>query len=138
MNRKPTLAARLRYIAAGVAGVVAVLYFLIGIEILAVGRPADGGAPDLLAFGLLVGGAHLVAAVLLALFARRAVWLGVAAFQVMVIVGYFALADVRDPHFELWGLVVKLLQVVVLAMSAYLALRGTTGETATRASAAGA
>lgn len=128
----------LRYTAAGVAGVIAVLYFLIGVEVLAVGRPSDGAAPDLLAFGMLVGGAHLVVAVLLALIARRAVWLGVAVFQLMVIVGYFALAEVRDPQFEMWGLLVKALQVVVLAMTVWLAVRGVSGAAARNATAAGA
>lgn len=123
----------LRYIAAVVAAVVAVLYFLIGIEVLAVGRPSGGAEPDLLAFGLLVGGAHLVAAALLVLIARRAVWLGVAMFQVMVIVGYFALAEVRDPQFEIWGLLVKLLQVVLLGLVGYLAIRGDVDVGAERA-----
>jgi hypothetical protein len=138
MNRIVHFGSRLRYVAAGLVGVIAVLYLLIGVQILAVGRPTDGSAPDLLVFGLLVGGAHLVAAVLLALIARRVVWLGVAAFQVLVIVGYFALAGVRDPQFEVWGLLVKLLQLFVLGMTAYLAVRGTTGATTDRATAAGA
>lgn len=119
------LAGRLPYVAAVAAGLTALLYVLIGLQVLPVGRPADGTAPDLLAFGLGVGGMFAVAAILLLLVPRRVVWLAAGALQVMVIVGYFALAEVRDPPFAPWGLVVKALQVVVLGVVAYLALRGT-------------
>jgi hypothetical protein len=36
------------------------------------------------------------------------------------IIGYFALAGIRDPHFELWGLFIKATQVVLLAALGYL------------------
>jgi hypothetical protein len=125
MDRNARVANRLRYFAAAAAGLTALLYVLIGLEVLPVGRPSDGSAPDLLAFGLMVGGMFAVAAVLLLLVSRRVVWLAVAALQLLVIVGYFALAEVRDPPFAPWGLVVKALQVVILGVVAYLALRGT-------------
>jgi hypothetical protein len=125
MDRSVRVAARLRHLAAATAGLTALLYVLIGLEVLPVGRPSDGSAPDLLAFGLIVGGMFAVAAVLLFLVSRRVVWLVVGALQLLVIVGYFALAEVRDPPFAPWGLVVKALQVVILGVVAYLAIRGT-------------
>jgi hypothetical protein len=125
MDRNARVTARLRYLAATTAGLTALLYVLIGLEVLPVGRPSDGSAPDLLAFGLIVGGMFAVAAVLLFLVSRRVVWLVVGALQLLVIVGYFALAEVRDPPFAPWGLAIKALQVVILGVVAYLAIRGT-------------
>jgi hypothetical protein len=36
---------------------------------------------------------------------------------------YFAVAELRSPPFELWGLLTKALQVVLLAAVVYLAIR---------------
>jgi hypothetical protein len=41
--------------------------------------------------------------------------------QLVVLVGYFAVAPSRDPHIETWGLLMKGVQVAILAILPYLA-----------------
>ncbi len=72
----------------------------------------------------MVGTAFAATTLALFLFRSRAVWAAVAVLQVIVIVGYFALAGIREPSFELWGLLIKACQVVVLGCVGYLLLRG--------------
>jgi len=107
----------------GAAG-AAVLYLFIGMGILSVGESSAGATPDLPAFGLLTGGTFAVAAVALTLFESRRVWLPVALLQVIVLVGYVAASAVRNPPYEIWGLLIKAVQVAVLAAVAYLVIRG--------------
>jgi hypothetical protein len=114
----------IRYLAAAAAGVTAILYVLIGFEVIYIGESSSGGTPDLLAFGLMVGGAFAVIALLMMLVGRRLVWIPVAAFNIVVIVGYFAAAELREPSFAPWGLVVKAVQVAILAAVVYLVVRG--------------
>jgi hypothetical protein len=45
-----------------------------------------------------------------------------------VIVGYFAVAGIREPPVELWGLLVKASQVVLLIAIGYLFVRVRSGE----------
>jgi hypothetical protein len=119
-----------RYVAVACTAIAAILYLAIGFGVVSVGKPASGQAPDLLPFGLMVGGTFAVAAALLAVVRSRVVWVAVAALQIVVIVGYFALASVREPPFESWGLLVKLFQAIVLVAVAYLVLRGTVARSA--------
>jgi hypothetical protein len=109
-----------RYIAAAAAAVTAILYFLIGFEVLWIGESASAQDAGLLGFGLTVGTVFAVAALLLLLIERRAVWVPVALLQVPVIIGYFALAGIRIPSFEIWGLTIKALQLVILVALVYL------------------
>ena len=44
----------------------------------------------------------------------------VAIVDALVFIGYFALAGVREPPVELWGLLVKASQLVLLGAMAYL------------------
>lgn len=120
----------LRAVAAGAAGVAAVLYFLIGVGVISVGEAANGGAPDLFAFGAMVGGAFAVTALLLWFLESRVLWAAVAVLQVIVIAGYVIASDVRNPPFEIWGILVKVAQVVVLAAVAWLLVLGSRREPA--------
>ena len=113
-----------RYLGVVAAGVAAVLYFLIGLGVLPVGESSSGGTPDLFGFGAILGGAFAVAAVLLWRFQSRVLWAAVAILQIVVIVGYVALADLRVPPFEPWGLVVKACQVLVLCAVTFLMFSG--------------
>jgi hypothetical protein len=123
-----------RYVAVAAAGLTALLYVLIGFEVLFIGEAASGGNADLLAFGLLTGGAFAVIAALLAFAARRLVWIPVALLTLAVIVAYFAFAELRQPPFAFWGLAVKAVQVVLFGSVGYLAIRGAAGgPAATRA-----
>ena len=101
---------QVRYAAAAAAALAALLYVLAG----TVGAIKPG-------FCLAMGGVFAVAAVLL-LFGQRRVWDLVALLDLGAIIGYFAVAPTRDPHFELWGLAIKAIQVILLAALGYLIL----------------
>ena len=112
-----------RYVGAAAATVTAVLYLLVGFEVLPVGEPTSGGPSDLLAFGLMAGGTFAVAAVALLLRDSRILSAAVAIWSLVTIVGYFAFAGLREPPFEIWGLAIKAGQVFVFGAAAYLAMR---------------
>lgn len=109
-----------RHVGAAAAGVSAVLYLFIGLGVLSVGESSTGGTPDLFPFGVMAGGTFVAVALLLWRFESRLLWALVALLQVIVILGYVAMADVRVPPFEIWGLLVKATQVVVLGTMAVL------------------
>lgn len=109
----------LRYTAAGIAAVVAVLYFLIALGTIVVltDQAQSGGA----AIPAAAGVAFAVLAVLLALSGRRAVLFTGVALAIFTIVGYFAVAPNRTPQFETWGIVIKALQAFLGLALGYLA-----------------
>jgi hypothetical protein len=51
---------------------------------------------------------------------RRVVWILAAVFDLLVIIMYFAVAGIRQPPYEVWGLMIKALEVVLLGALAYL------------------
>lgn len=116
--------ARFRYLAAAAAAAAALLYLLIGLGVLSIGRSVKDGSTDLFGFGMVMTAAFVVVTLLLLRFRSRAVLALVAIVQVVVLVGYVALANVRDPQFEAWGLLVKACQLVVLLAVAYLLVAG--------------
>ncbi len=103
---------QLRYAATAAAALAALLYVLAG----TVGSIKLG-------FCLAMGGSFAVVAVLLFFFSQRRVRDLVALFDLGAIVGYFAVAPTRDPHFELWGLAIEAIQMVLLAVLGYLIIR---------------
>jgi hypothetical protein len=103
------LAAVLASIAAGIT------YLFIGLGFVSVGQSTQTATTDLFAFGLLMAGFSWVVAVLLWAFASsRPVLVGVAIVQLIALVGYVAAWSLRDPPFELWGIVIKVCQAIVL------------------------
>jgi len=112
-----------RYLAALLSGGAAVVYLLIGFEMIRVVDVNPSDMPSMLPFGLAAGGAFLLGAVLLLLFDRRLLWILGGLFQVMAIVMYFAVAPQRDPSFEPWGIGLKVIQAMLLVALAWLALR---------------
>jgi hypothetical protein len=116
---------RLRSIGAGAAVLAAVVYLFIGLGVLSIGTAASGEAPDLVSFGLTMAVVFVVVAAVLLRFRSRTVTFAVAGVQVLVIVGYFAMSSIRNPPVELWGLLIKGLQVVVLVAAALLLARRT-------------
>ena len=112
-----------RNFAAAVSAVTALLYALIGAEVLTVVEPETTEPGAMLAFGLPAAGAFLIGALLLVLFDNRVFWVLGAILQVLVIVGYFAMAGIRTPQFELWGIVIKVAQLAILGALAWLVLR---------------
>ncbi len=111
-----------RGLAVAAAAGAALLYALIGVGVLSVGTTADGTAPDLLTFGALLAAIHAALALLLLRARSVAVWLGVGVLEVLVLVGYVAMAGIREPSFEPWGLLVKACQAIVLGSVTYLVL----------------
>jgi hypothetical protein len=114
---------RTRQVAIAAAIGCAALYVLIGIGVLTIGRSTQDDTTDLLGFGALMGAVYGVTAVALWLFRSRVVAGLIAAFQLIPLLGYVALAAYREPPFEVWGLLIKVCQLVVLAAAAMLALR---------------
>jgi hypothetical protein len=112
-----------RNFAAAVSAVTGLLYALIGVGLLTVIEPGTSDEGDMLAFGLPAAGAFLVGALLLILFDNRVLWLLGAILQVIVLVGYVAMAGIRTPQFEAWGILIKVTQLVLFCALAFLVLR---------------
>jgi hypothetical protein len=114
---------RVRSIGAGASIAAGGIYLLIGLGVLSVGSTRTGEAVDLLAFGVVMASVSIVVGVLLAMAHSQAFWIAIAAAEALLIVGYLAVASVREPPVELWGLTIKALQAVVLAAAVVLAVR---------------
>jgi hypothetical protein len=105
-----TGASRMRLVAAVSAAAMSLLYLAIYAGLLSVGR-ADTGEIGILG---IAGGVFAVLAVLLWRVRSRALWLGAAALQVVLAAMYVAIAPERDPSYELWGLTIRGLSLVLL------------------------
>jgi hypothetical protein len=104
--------------AAILCAVVGGLYVAIGFGFIrVVEQPAD--KPLVLA---VLGGIYLAMGAALWLTDRIGLLVGAAAFQLMVMAGYLAVASNREPAFEGWGIALKLAEVVICAALAYLVL----------------
>lgn len=106
-------------VAATGAAVVAVAYLLIGVSAIHVVEDQQGTVPPMLVSALLFAGLTVA----LARAPRRGVIVAGIALQILVIVGYLAVAAERTPAFEAWGIAIKVVQVALVGMLAYLALR---------------
>jgi hypothetical protein len=111
----------LRILAATAAAGVAIVYFMIGFGFVTVVKVVPNNA-DMFSFGVPAGCAYLIGVVLLLAFDHRILWVLGVLLQVMTIGMYFAVAPQRDPPFEVWGIVIKIGQVLLLAALASLAL----------------
>lgn len=121
-----TQAARLRVrrVAMSLSVVIAALYGLIAGNVVTVlAGPAEQVARDQFDFALPAAGIYVVGAVLLWRFDRRLFWVGGTVLQLLVIAMYFAVSPQRDPTFEIWGMAIRVLQILLLAALAYLATR---------------
>lgn len=112
---------RLRSIGALASGTMAAIYYLIGLGVLGIGGSKSGESVDLAIFGFSAGTAFLVQALLLLRTDRRWVWVLSAVFQVWVAIVYVMVSGTREPPFELWGIVLRILQVPLLSVTVYLA-----------------
>ena len=116
---------RWRGVAAASAGVMALIYLLIYAGVLSVGR-AEGG--DLAILGV-AGGAFAVLAALLWWVRRRLVWIAAVVLQLGTGAMYVAVAPEREPGFELWGVLLRGLSVVVLVAVVMLFVTSRRGTT---------
>ncbi len=113
MSAQLGLSSRLaRYAATGAAAATAALYLLSGTV-----------GPIKLGFSLAMGAVFAVVALAVFFYAGRLVWLLAAVLDLGAIIGYFAVAPSRTPHFEVWGIVIKVAQVILLAALGYLLMR---------------
>jgi hypothetical protein len=108
-----------RLLAAALATLVSMLYFLIGFRVLTVIQDPEGQT----GFGLTAGVAFLIGAVVIMVVDRRFVWTLGALTQAFIIFTYFNLASVRVPEFETWGIAIRVLQTLLFGALVYLAIR---------------
>ncbi|MFP3913233.1 MAG: hypothetical protein ACLFWM_00025 [Actinomycetota bacterium] len=106
-------------VAAGLSAVTAFLYLLIGARAVTVLDTPE----DQTAFGLIAAAAFLAGSAVLLVVRRRWVWILGTLGVVFVIFTYFNLAPERSPQFELWGILIRVLQAGLLVTLAYLAAR---------------
>ncbi len=111
-----------RYLGAAAAATMALIYFLIGLNVLYIGTTTEG-ATDQFGFGMGTGICFGLWAVLLALVDRRWLWLIGLGFHALVFVIYIGASGIRVPPFEVWGLTLRAIHVVLLVALAYLTLR---------------
>ena len=116
MNRQTV-----RTASAGLAAAMALIYFLIGLEVVQVvtDQPATS---DMFGFGVGAGLLFLSTAAVIVLVDRRVVWAIGAVLQLLIAIMYFAVAPMRDPSFEVWGITLRVLQLGLFAALMYLAL----------------
>lgn len=111
--------ARLRTIGAAVAGLTALLYFLIGYGYLSVVEGDEEPELVFIAAALL----YVLGVILLMSFDWRPLWIAGALLQGLTIYTYIDVADQRTPAYEPWGLLIKATQVALLGVLTALALR---------------
>jgi len=104
--------------AAATTLVIAAVYALIFGGVLSVGR-AEAGELGILGFA---GAVHLVLAAGLWVWPRRLLLVGTAVLQVLLGAMYVAIAPERDPSYEVWGLTIRVLSVllVILLVAAFV------------------
>lgn len=106
---------RARRSAAILAGLVAAVYVLIAADIVTViDAPADDVARDQFGFAAPAVVAYALGAFLLLRYDARWLWTLGAVFDALVITMYFVVAPERDPAFELWGITLRVLQLLLL------------------------
>jgi hypothetical protein len=107
---------------------IAAVYALIYAGVLSVGR-ADTGELGILGVAAVV---HLVLAATLWTWPRRALLVGTIVLQLLLGAMYVAIAPERDPSFEVWGLTIRGLSLVLLVLLvAALVQRGRDGAART-------
>jgi hypothetical protein len=106
--RKPSQVSR---VAAITSALIALIYGLIYAGVLSVGR-AEAGELGILG---VAGGVFLVLALLLWRLRSRLLYAATAVLQILLASMYVAVAPERDPAFEVWGLTVRALSLVLLA-----------------------
>ena len=114
MARRRTL----RYVAAALSAATALIYLLIGLQVLIVlDTPTDQ------IFGYFACAGYALGVFLLLRHDRRLVVILGALFQVFVIYQYFNVASQRAPAYEIWGIGLRVIQVVLLITLVYLEVR---------------
>jgi hypothetical protein len=117
-ERTPAIARIVAALASLGAGAI---YLLIGTDVVSVGRSTQEATTDLFAFGVLMAIVSLAVAIALWLVPwSRIALIGVAIVELVALIGYVAAAGLREPPFDLWGVLIKVFQAVVLIATVYL------------------
>lgn len=119
---------QVRSIGALAAGAMAVLYVLIGLGVLGIGASTSGESVDVAMFGFSAGAAFLILALLLLWTDRRWLWALAAAAQVWVFLVYFMVSGTREPSFEVWGILLRIIQVPLFLALVSLAWKAPTAH----------
>lgn len=122
---------RLRRLAALLCAAIAAVYVLIGLEVVHVAEESDAGG-DIRVFGFGAAAIFLVGMVLLLRTDRRVVWGLGALLQLMIVGMYLAVSAEREPAFEAWGLGLRVPQLLLFGLLAYLAVRPSRTESEQR------
>ena len=109
---------RLRGAAIALSAACAVIYLIIGSQLVTVVEGDPGGQT---AFGLTAAVGFGIGTVVLWRFDGRRVWMLGAIGVAFVVFTYFDLASERVPAFEFWGLVLRGLQIPLIAILVILA-----------------
>jgi len=133
----PAYLRAIRLATAAMAAFAALLYLLIGFGVLQVVE-AGPDDPSLLWFGLPAGVAFLFGAVVMLVSERTILWVLGAVFQVFAISAYFGVAADREPAYEFWGIVLRVVQALILIALAVLLARYPTPARARAAARRGA
>lgn len=115
----------IRYAAVTLAALTALVYLLIGFQVLTVlDTPTDQY------FGFFAAAAYGLGVIFLLAVDRRPLWTLGALFQIFVITMYFNVAGQRSPAFEFWGVALRVPQLLLLIALSYLAMRPHTPQSA--------
>lgn len=108
-----------RWAAVGLSGTTALLYLLIGLNVVSIGEITP---EEQTAFGLPAAAVFIAGAVVAMFWDKRWLWIVGAAGLSLIIFLYFNIAAQRVPEFELWGILIRVIQVPLLASLVYLAI----------------
>ena len=109
---------RVRYFAAALAAVASLIYLLIGLRVVSVIQNPD----EQVGFGFAAGAGFAVGALLILSVDQRSLWVAGTVLQGLIIFMYFTLAVERIPEFEVWGILLRVVQVPLMVTLAYLAI----------------
>ena len=110
---------RVRYFAAAMAASASLIYFLIGLRVVSVIQNPE----EQVGFGFAAGAGFAISALLIVSVDQRSLWVAGAVLQALIILMYFTLAVERIPEFEVWGILLRIVQVPLLGAVTYLAIR---------------
>lgn len=120
----PEGASRPRHLAVAVSASIALVYVLIYLGVL----PIDAAEAGELGVLGVVGAVFAAVALLLWKTSSRTMWVGVVVMQLLMGAMYLAVAPERDPAFEVWGVLVRVLSLVLVAAVAWLAVVSWKGQ----------
>jgi hypothetical protein len=109
---------QVRYFAAAMAACASLIYFLIGLRVVSVIQNPE----EQVGFGFAAGAGFAISALLILSVDQRSLWVAGAVLQALIIFMYFTLAAERVPDFEVWGILLRIVQVPLLVAVTYLAI----------------